>query len=642
MLAPYQVLPVGVSRRGVAALLLLAAVLGALAGWPAEAAVARGPRRPDLSVTPQEDGSFLIQARSYRALVGADGNLHSLRVGETEMLDDRSGISLGCFFYADGSRHLTQLRQRGAFGLEATDGTYSARYHFGTQGIRVTLSNSTAKPVPYFAVLSPAITIASRPGTTEAAAVPANERWDAARFTTARGEYVEFSGGSRIWGPWLGRQVWEVSRVPAGGKQEVRIASGSGPPPRATLEQLVGVQADVVPASGLVEPGQPIVLTVSLDNRSDRDLQGALSVELSAYRGDMVVFTTSSVEAPARRVSEKSFQWRVAAPDFYTMRIAALLGGREIGEARAVAGYEASSIRPHVPRPEDFTGFWQRLVADAGSEPPQYIMTRDERLSQQGVDVWVVQFQSIAGKTVYGWYAAPANATKLPAILYLSGYGARPIQPPVGVARHGWVVLAIDIRGNRVDRVRARPFEDYIAQGIESPETYVYREIAGHALRAVEFLRAREEVDPSRICVAGVSEGGGVGLIVAALSPHIRAVAADAPMLVDFPLSLRASSWPYAELARVINQQPANAAQMLLTLSYFDIVNFADSIHSPTLLSIGLLDSVSLPAAVQGLYNVLPGPKEMRVFPKAGHEGGGEDYWTYKLEWLSRALGAKQ
>jgi cephalosporin-C deacetylase len=630
-------LPLGLSRRGLPAL-LLAAVLGALAGGPAEAAVARAPRRPEVSVTPQQDGSFLIQARSYRALVGADGNLHSLRVGETEMLDDRSGISLGCFFYADGSRHLTQLQRRGTLALEATDGAYSARYRFGAQDIRVTLGNSTTKPVSYFAVLSAATTIASRPGTTEAAAVPANERWGAARFTAAGGEYLEFSGGSRIWGPWLGRQVWEVSRVPAGGKQEIRISAGSGPPPRATLEQLVGIQADVVPPSGLVESGQPIALTVSLENRSDRDLQGALSLELSACRGDMVVFTSSSAELPARRLSEQSFQWRVAAPDFYTMRVSARLGGREIGEAQAVAGYEASSIRPQVPRPEGFAGFWQRLLADVGSEPPQYLITRDERLSRQGVEVWVAQFQSIAGKTIYGWYVAPENAANLPAMLYLSGYGARPIQPPVAIARHGWVVLAIDVRGNRVDRVRARPFEDYLARGIESPESYVYREIAGHALRAVAFLRARQEVDPSRICVAGVSEGGGVGLIVAALSPDIRAVAADAPMLVDFPLSLRASSWPYADLARLMNQRPKDAPRMLRTLSYFDVVNFADSIHSPALLSIGLLDSVSLPAAVQGLYNLLPGPKEMQVFPKAGHEGGGEDHWTYKLEWLSRAL----
>jgi cephalosporin-C deacetylase len=129
-------------------------------------------------------------------------------------------------------------------------------------------------------------------------------------------------------------------------------------------------------------------------------------------------------------------------------------------------------------------------------------------------------------------------------------------------------------------------------------------------------------------------------MILAALTPHVAAVSADAPMLVDLPLSLRAGSWPYTEIARAVDQSPEAAPRIAGTLSYFDLVNVAPQIRCPVLLSIGLLDRVSLPAAVFGLYNVLPGPKEIRSFPQAGHEGGGEDYWSYKLEWLSRALNA--
>ena len=57
------------------------------------------------------------------------------------------------------------------------------------------------------------------------------------------------------------------------------------------------------------------------------------------------------------------------------------------------------------------------------------------------------------------------------------------------------------------------------------------------------------------------------------------------------------------------------------------------------LLSVGFLDPVSLPAAVYGLYNVLPGPKEFKGYPEAGHEGGGA-LWAHKLQWLQRTLGA--
>ncbi len=60
------------------------------------------------------------------------------------------------------------------------------------------------------------------------------ERWGAVRFQTESGAYLELTGGTRIWGPWLGRQVWEVSQVPPRGKQEVRFLAGRGEPPSAT------------------------------------------------------------------------------------------------------------------------------------------------------------------------------------------------------------------------------------------------------------------------------------------------------------------------------------------------------------------------------------------------------------------------
>jgi len=636
-------MPAAVKRAGP----FLALVIVALspAGFRcdrAQGAVRRGGRAAAAAsavTTPQEDGSIVVGAGGYRALLGADGNLHSLRVGDVEMLDDRIAISLGGFFYADGPRHLTSIRKMGRSTLEATDGKYTARYRFLGDEVRVVLTNGSAKPVSYFVVLSPDIRIVSRPESGEAAAVPANERWGTVRFHTENGAYLQLTGGTRIWGPWLGRQVWEVSQVPPRSKREVRFVAGRGKPPTATLEQLVGIRADASPDTGLVPAGKPIEVVLSLENRSDRSVQSTLALELAGSREDVVIYTTTALELPPQRVTEQSFRWRMSAPDFYSLKVTATSGDREIGSAHATAGYRASEIASRTRRPAAFEEFWQRLIEEASRQPLEFRMRRDGRLSQRRVDVWVVQYRSLSDKTIHGWYAAPAEARRRPAILYLSGYGARPIAPPVGLASRGWVVLAIDVRGNPVDRIRPRPFEDYCTEGIESPDTYVYREIVGHALRALDFLISREEVDPDRIAVVGVSEGGGVGLLLSALSPAVAAAAADAPMLVDFPLSLRAASWPYTEILRLMQQRPQMRSPVARTLRYFDAVNFAPDVRCPVLLSIGLLDRVSLPAAVFGMYNVLPGPKEIRSFPKAGHEGGGEDHWSYKLKWLEEALG---
>jgi len=580
-----------------------------------------------------------VVANAYAATVGADGNLHSLKVGDTEMIDDRVAISLGAFFYADGPRRLSTLAQLNSTTIEATDGTYTIQYRFLREEIRAILTNKGRAATPYFVVLSPDITIVSNTETGEAAAAASTESWGDVRASTQTGVFLHLAGGSRIWGPWLGRQVWEVSKVMPGEPVEIRITPGVGEPPRATLEQLIGARAKAAAPDGIVHIDDPIAFQVSVENRSETPLTGLLSMELSASRGDQVIYATQPVRLPAKQTATTEFKVAVDAPDFYRAKISISAEGRELAKTAAAAGYRVAEIAPVPDRPADFREFWQRLVAEVGDQAPEFRLDLEGERSRDQVSVWVARYASLASKTIYGWYIYPLSPGPRPAILYLSGYGARPIAPPIGLAKQGYVVLAIDVRGNPVDRPRPHPFEDYSTVGIEKPETYVYREIVGHALRAVQFLASRPEVDPTRIAVVGVSDGGAVGLILGALSPKIRAVAADAPMLCDMRLSLRSGAWPYTQIVRYAQRGPEQAEQVSKTLPYFDLTNFAADIRSPVLLSTGFLDPVSLPSAVYGMFNLVAAPKEIKPLPEAGHEGGGTDFWAYKLAWLAKNLG---
>ncbi len=605
---------------------------GAGAAAPPEGIEARPP-----SVDPGPEGGYIATGWTYRAFVGPDGNLRSLRVGEVEMLDDQIAISLGAFFYAVGPVRLEQVSQPGPGLVVATNGPYTAEYHFHRREIRLTLHNRSESPVSYFVVLSPQVSVVTNLRTQEAAAAPTSEQWDDVRLSAPNGAFLELTGGGRLWGPWLERQVWWVNRLGPGEFIQLRMQAGVGDPPAPTLEQLVSLRARPAAPDGLTPEGGPLTFLVSIENRSEQGLSGLVSMELSATRAEQVVYTSRSVELPAKQTLELPFEARVAEPDFYRAHFLLSAQGRELAAGTAVAGHRPRDIRPATRRPRDFQEFWARLRQEVGEEPPPYQMELDPARSQPGAAVWLIRFEGFGGKTLHGWLLRPARPAPRPAVLYLSGYGARPIEPPVALAREGYVVLAMDVRGNPVGRPRPRPFEDYCTEGIESPDTYVYREIIGHYLRALRLLEARPETDPARIGLVGLSEGGGVGLMLAALHPRVRAVASAAPMLCDFPLSLRSAGWPYTEIARYLQAHPEQAEEVRRTLSYFDAANFAPQVRSPVLLSVGLLDRVSLPSAVYGVYNLLPGPKAIRLLPAAGHEGG-DGIWDYKLQWLAEQL----
>src|SRR6185503_2424826 len=67
---------------------------------------------------------------------------------------------------------------------------------------------------------------------------------------------------------------------------------------------------------------------------------------------------------------------------------------------------------------------------------------------------------------------------------------------------------------------------------------YVFTKIVCHCLRALQVLAAQPEVDPARLIVGGMSQGGGLALVTAALAPQVVACLADMPWLCDIDRAL--------------------------------------------------------------------------------------------------------
>jgi cephalosporin-C deacetylase len=143
------------------------------------------------------------------------------------------------------------------------------------------------------------------------------------------------------------------------------------------------------------------------------------------------------------------------------------------------------------------------------------------------------------------------------------------------------------------------------------------------AVLALDAARAHPLVDPTRLVVTGQSQGGGLALAVAGLSPDVRAAAIDVPFLCHWRRAIEVTDgFPYQELTRYLSIHRLREADVFRTLSYVDGLNFAVRANAPALFSAGLMDEICPPSTVFAAYNHYAGPKDIRVWSFNGHEAG--------------------
>jgi cephalosporin-C deacetylase len=303
---------------------------------------------------------------------------------------------------------------------------------------------------------------------------------------------------------------------------------------------------------------------------------------------------------------------------------------------------ELQRYRPERDEPGDFDDFWRGTLADAaGHDLDPSFVEYDAMLP--GVRIHDVHFSGYGGERVAGWFLTPPNATgPLPCVVQYIGYSGgrgRPHEWLVWPAA-GYAVLVMDSRGqgdgDTPDLPGVGPQQaGLLTRGIFDPEQYYDRRLVTDAVRAVDAAASRPEVDPQRIFTAGASQGGGISQAVAGLHTGVRGAIIDVPFLTHFRRASEITdATPYREIANLCLTNRDRVDQVFRTLSYFDGLNFAARATAPALYAVGLMDAVCPPSTVYAAYHHYAGPKQLRVWPYNGHEGGGTFQPPINLRWL--------
>ncbi len=293
---------------------------------------------------------------------------------------------------------------------------------------------------------------------------------------------------------------------------------------------------------------------------------------------------------------------------------------------------DLEKLAPPLTAKADLDEYWEQTLAEFADKPLKSTRTLVETPLSY-MEAYKVRYEGYDDTPIYGWYLLPRfpRQEKLPCVVLYHGYtGSKGL--PEDYASYilmGIAVFAIDIRGqggetgNLLDNTFGMT-RGWITQGILHRDTCYYKAITLDALKALDWASEQPEVDASRICASGGSQGGGLAMIAAALSDKPAIAVAHIPNMCQMDFGLLNSSSSLAEAASFIERFPQHLNTVLDTLSYYDNMNLAHRIHIPVLVTVGLKDPITMPETIYAAYNRVESEKVIYPYPFSGHTVTGD------------------
>ena len=373
----------------------------------------------------------------------------------------------------------------------------------------------------------------------------------------------------------------------------------------------------------LYEKGETVTFLIELAEADEPVAEAEMDCELS---------TDGFRESERRRIAIAEGRARVTAkrdvPCILWIRATYRKEGAEPVRAVAGAAFSPEEIKPSMPPPDDFDGFWDRQKARLAGIPLN-LHLEPMQSGDADVELFSIILDNINGTKVHGYLARPKREGPFAALLQVQWAGVYSLEPAwaSGHAKQG--LLALNINAHAIENGRPQQYykelaegalKDYPYQARDDRESCYFLRMYLSCVRAAEYLAWRPDWDGQHLIAFGGSQGGAQALVTAALSPDVTAVAAHVPALCDLTgrvLPDRAPGWP---MMVALKDGKPDPVQMEVA-RYFDTVNFAGKVKVPVLVGTGFADLACPSSSVYAAYNVLPGPKRMVLDPLSGHVG---------------------
>jgi cephalosporin-C deacetylase len=297
-------------------------------------------------------------------------------------------------------------------------------------------------------------------------------------------------------------------------------------------------------------------------------------------------------------------------------------------------------FKPSLRRPADFDLFWNSTRMQLERIDPAVERRSLEGPETPGIRGELVTFTSLGLARVSAYFLQWSDPGPRPLVIHSHGYGCR-CSPRWDWAERGFDVLGVDIRGFGLSAdALPRPSRwGYVLTGIDAPETSVLRLAVCDYMQAARVGRMLCAGKAGRTVLHGVSFAGGLALMSESVLQTADLLAVGVPTFgwaEGRNFFVRYGSG--AEISAYLDMHPDLTDDIMLVLSYFDTVSFADRVRCPTLVGLGLRDEVVPAKTVYAIANHLAGPHEIMEFPVSHSDHPEEQLWRrFEDKWLHLA-----
>jgi cephalosporin-C deacetylase-like acetyl esterase len=281
--------------------------------------------------------------------------------------------------------------------------------------------------------------------------------------------------------------------------------------------------------------------------------------------------------------------------------------------------------------PTDFEQYWNSQLEKLAKVKMDAKLTLLPSQCTDKVNVYQVKIASV--RPMYGILAIPKKPGKYPAVMRVPGAGVHKIGGYISPAEEGMITLDLGIHGIPLTEsnelylaLSNGSLNSYYTLNIHSRDKYYYINVYLGCVRAAAYLTTLPEFDGNNLFVVGGSQGGALSIVTAALYPKVTAIMSFFPALCDQQAYLydRAGGWPHHFYFNKGNNGIKEVAQVV---QYYDVVNFARILKTPTFMSFGYNDLTCAPTSTYSAWNALATEQKMLlVVPETGH-------WRYPYQW---------